>query len=112
APLPQRLHIRRRSEGRAASLISLQDHAGHVLRLDAVFAQAALEQVKGGVRRAETVRKRNLHEAGVQVDDPFLQRRDAAGLLRSERTAVERLVIGNNHVLRAAAGLKSVAAAK
>ena len=40
APLAQRLHVFRRRERGAAALIGFQDHAGHVLRLDVVLAQA------------------------------------------------------------------------
>ena len=108
APLPQRLHVLRRRESGAAALVGLEDDAGHVLRLHAVLAQAALEELERRVRRAEAIRERNLHEARVEVDDPFLERRNAAGLLRPQRAAVKRLVVRDDHVLGAAARFEAV----
>src|SRR5258707_4019692 len=35
-----------RRERRAAALVGFAQHTGHVLRLDAAFAQAALEEIK------------------------------------------------------------------
>ena len=102
----QRLHVLRRREGRAAALVGLQHHAGHVLRLDARFRAGCFsKQLEGGVRRAEAVRERDLHEARIEVDDPLLQRRNAARLLRAQRAAVEGLVEGDDDVLVAAARL-------
>ena len=64
-----------------AALIRFEDHACDVLRFDPLLAQRALEAIKGGVRGAEAVGEGDLHEAGVQVHDPLLQFRDAAGQL-------------------------------
>ena len=48
----------------------------------------------------------------IQIDDPLLQRGNAAGLLRAERAAVEGLVEGDDHVLGAAARFHAVRAAQ
>src|ERR1700691_5775939 len=84
-PLAQSAHVGDRGEGRAAALVGLQDDARDVLRLDAVFAQAALEQIEGSVERAKAVGKGRLDETAIEIDDPLLQRGNAAGLLRAER---------------------------
>jgi hypothetical protein len=110
-PLAQRLHVLHRRERGAAALVGFKDHAGHVARLHVVLAQGAFEAVEGIVGGAETVGKRDLHKAGIQVDDPFFQHRDAAGLLGAEGAAVEGFVVGDNHVLAAPAGLGAVTAA-
>ena len=108
APLPQRLHVLRRRERGAATLVSLEDHARHVRRLDALLLQAALEEVEGGIRRAEAVRKLHLREAAVEIHDPLFQRRNAAGLLRPQCPAVKGLVETDHHVLRAATGFEAI----
>ena len=103
APLAQAFGIGRRREGGRAALVGLHEHAGHVGGVDARIPQAALEQVEGGVLGPEAVGKGHLHEARVEIDDPFLQRWDAARLLRAHGAAMESFLEGDDDVLTAPA---------
>src|SRR6476660_478472 len=109
-PLPQLLHILRRSEGRAAALVRLQDDASDIRPRDARVGQRLQERIERHVGGAESVGERNLHEAFVEVDNPLLERGDAAGLLRTQRASMERFLERHDDVLRAAADLNSVRA--
>ncbi len=69
-----------------------------------------MKESNDGSEHAESVGKRNLHEAFVQVDDPFLEHRDSAGLLRPESPPMKRLIEGYDDVLPAPAHLDAVRA--
>src|SRR5579863_6988534 len=99
------MHIFGRREGPAAALVGLQDDSGNVVGLNAQLAQRPAEALERCVRRAKTIWKRYLHEAWVEVADPFLERWYAASLLRTERPAVKGFIIRDHHVLRAPARL-------
>ena len=81
-----------------------------VPRLDVLLAQCAFEGFKRIVGCAETIREGDLHEAGIQVDNPLLQSRNSTSLLRSQGAAMERHVEGDDHVLGATAGFDSMTA--
>src|ERR1019366_5962938 len=98
APLAQRLDVCGRGERGAAALGGLEDYACDIARLDIAFAQSALEPFKGIVGGTKPIRKRNLHEAGIEIHNPVLKRRNSASLLRSQRAAVEGFVIGDDYM--------------
>src|SRR5690348_1174949 len=81
APLAQRTHVLGRREGRTATLVRFQDYSGYVIRLDSELTQRASEAFKRSIRRPKTVGEGYLHEAWIEIADPFLERRDAANLL-------------------------------
>src|ERR1043166_6999212 len=112
SPLPKRLHVLSGSEGGAAALICFEDHAADILRLDAQVGERSLKELERCVRHGETVRKGRLYKTPVQVDDPFLQRRYAACLLRAERAPMKRMFERHDHVLAAASRLDPVGAAE
>src|SRR5512139_718408 len=76
APAAEGLHVSRRSEAGAAALVSFQHHACDVARLHARLAQTTFEVGERGVGSAESVRERDLHKAGIEIHDPFLQSRN------------------------------------
>src|ERR1700721_1855449 len=112
APPSQRLHVCGRGERGAAALIRFQHHARDIAWLDIAFAYSALEPFKGIVGGTKPIRKRNLHEAWIQIPNPVLERRNSASLLRSQRASVKRFVVGDDHALAAAAGLCAITAAQ
>src|ERR1700693_4042934 len=100
APLPQRLYIVSRCEGRARTLIGFEHHSRDILRIDLLCIEIALEVIEGCVRSPKAVRKRDLREAGIQVADPFFKNGNAPGLLRAEGPAMKCVGVGNDDILR------------
>ena len=72
APLSKRPHILGGSESGACALVSLHQYAAMFSWIDILFVEAALKMIEGCIGSAEAIRKRHLHEAGIQVADPFL----------------------------------------
>lgn len=101
-----------RGANAALPLIRLENHARHVVRCHAVLAQAFFEKGERRIFGAETVGEGNLNESRIQVDDPVLERGNAARLLRAERTPVKCALIGDDDVLVAPAVLHAICAAE
>src|SRR5215469_2225072 len=99
-PPPQGLHVLGGRECRASTLIGFHDYAGDIRRFHAALAELVLETLEGRFPVAPAIGKGNLHEAGIEVHDPFFERRNPAGLLRSERAPVERVLVRHDDVLQ------------
>ena len=89
APAAEFLGVLGRHEAGIAALVRLAHHAGHAVGRDALLGQRLEESLEAGIGTAEAVGKRHLHHVLVEVDDPLLQGRDAAGHLGAQRAAVE-----------------------
>ena len=99
APGAELLDVFRRGEAGVAPLIGLAHHAGDRLRLDALGLQGLQEAFETGVGHAEAVGEGHLDEVLVEVDDPLLEGRNAAGQLGAEGAAVEGVLVGHDRDL-------------
>ena len=85
-------------------------HAADLLGADALFGQRLFEQVEARVLAAEAVGIGYLNERGVERADPFLERRDSAGELRTERSTVKRAFEADDDLLVGPADRRAVRA--
>ena len=110
APLAHALHVSDGGEGGGAALVGFDENAGDLGGGNAFIGEALFEEFEGHVFGAEAVREGDLDEAGIEVDDPFFEDGDAAGLLGAEGAAVEGFFVGDDDVLRGAADFDAVGA--
>src|SRR5205814_335686 len=94
------------------ALIGFEQHARHGLRLYSLLAETPLEEFERTVSSAVAIGKFHLHEAWIEIDDPFLEGRNTARLLRSERAAMKRFIEAHDHVLGASTGLQAMRTAQ
>ena len=100
------------AKGGVGALVSLENYAGDRTEVDTLVAQALLEGIKRGVGLAVAVGECDLHETRVEVHDPVLERRDAAGLLGAESSPVKGVAERDDRDLLRSGVLDAVDAAQ
>ena len=103
APGAHLLRVVLRPEGDASALIGLADDSCDAVGAEPLLLQGLQEEVEARVLAPEAIRERHLHHVRVEVDDPFLERGDAADHLRAHGAPMERALVAHEGDLLIAA---------
>src|SRR4029077_2306535 len=107
APSAQFLNVFLGSQTGSPTLIGLQNNPSHIFRLQTTLVETLFKKSKSHIFGPEPIWKRDLHHGRIQIDNPFLQRRDATDHLRPQGAAVESPLEGDNAVFVAASPFDS-----